>query len=114
MTRHTKPILTTLTATLTLALAVTSATANRLSVSNRNFRVTWTSLRLTNNVNANTMLCPVTLEGSFHSSTIVKTAGCANRLPHQSITHRQRLHRRPHHLPYRNAALARQVPRLQR
>ena len=75
MTQHTKPILTTLIATATLALAITNATANRLSVSNRNFRTTWTSLRFSNNSNANVMLCPVTLEGSFHSATILKTIG---------------------------------------
>ena len=76
MHRYTKLLLASLTATAILAMAISSASANRLSVSNnRLWRVTWTSLRFLNNVNTNTVLCPVTLEGSFHSATIVKTIG---------------------------------------
>ena len=74
MTPKTTRILTGLTATLILALAIANASANRLSItSSRLWRVTWTSLKLRNNINSNTMLCPLTLEGSFHHATIVKT-----------------------------------------
>ena len=74
MKHKTTRILTTLTTTLILTLAIANASANRLSAtSSRLWRVTWTSLKLLNNVNSNTVLCPVTLEGSFHSATIVKT-----------------------------------------
>jgi len=73
MHRYTKLLLASITATAMLAIAVSSATANRLSITNQNFRTTWTSLQLKNNTGAETVLCPVTIEGSFHSATIVKT-----------------------------------------
>ena len=57
-------------ALLILALAVGSASANRLSVSNRNFRLTWTGMTLEDEVFA--IDCNVILEGSFHSATIRK------------------------------------------
>ena len=75
MHRYTKLLLASLSTAAIFALAVGSASANRLSLSNRNFRVTWTSLRFSNTANANVVLCPTTLEGSFHSATIVKTVG---------------------------------------
>lgn len=59
---------------ITLALAVTNASANQLSISNQNIRSTWTSLRSITSTNA-TILCPVTVEGSFHGRTIAKTIG---------------------------------------
>jgi hypothetical protein len=74
MHRYTKLLLASLTATALLAMAVSSANATRLRISEQSFRVTWTSLRLTNTANTNTVLCPVTLEGSFHSATISKVA----------------------------------------
>ena len=73
MTHRTKLLLTTLTTTAILAIAVSSATASHLSVSNQNFRSTWTSLRF--NAGGNIILCPVTLETSFHSATFSKTSG---------------------------------------
>jgi len=73
MHRYTKLLLASLTATAILAMAVSSATAAHLSVSNQNFRTTWTSLRFS--AGGSIVLCPVTLEGSFHSATIAKTAG---------------------------------------
>ena len=74
MTHKTTRILTTLTTTLILTLAIANASANRLSItSSRLWRVTWTSLRIRNSSNSSTVLCPVTLEGSFHSATLVKT-----------------------------------------
>lgn len=74
MHRYTRLLLTSITAAAILALAVTSATAGRLSVTNKNFRVAWARLELSNTAVAGTISCPVTLEGSFHSQTIRKTA----------------------------------------
>ena len=60
-----------LAAALLLAAAVSSASARSLSVSNQNIRVTWASLE---EVGGITIRCRVTMEGSFHSRTIVKAA----------------------------------------
>jgi hypothetical protein len=74
--RHTKLILAGLTATVFMAFAVTSASANRLSITNHNFRVVWTSLEFQGTGGGfAAVLCPVTLEGSFHYNTIVKSLG---------------------------------------
>jgi hypothetical protein len=75
MRTRSKLILAGLTASLLMGLAVSSATAGRLSVSNTRFRVTWASLNLKNFENEAEIRCPVTLEGSFHSATIRKAAG---------------------------------------
>jgi hypothetical protein len=72
MQRHIRLLLTGLAATAILAAAVGTATANRLALSNNAIRVVWTSLELSNSVNATVVRCPVTLEGSFHSRTIEK------------------------------------------
>lgn len=55
---------------LILALCVAHASANRLSISERSFRIRWTALRLI--AGGNTTTCAVTLEGSFHSATMRK------------------------------------------
>jgi hypothetical protein len=77
MRTRSKLILGALTASLLMGLAVSSATANRLSVSNTKFRITWTGLRFFPDTESGRpdIVCPVTLEGSFHSATIRKTAG---------------------------------------
>jgi hypothetical protein len=72
ITRHTRILLTTLTATIILATNITTATAQRLSISNPRIRIVWGALELSNSITANTVRCAVTLEGSFHSRTIVK------------------------------------------
>ncbi len=60
-----------LAATLLMAFAVSAASANHLSISNRNVRVVWASLEF--EAGENTLArCPVTLEGSFHEGTIEK------------------------------------------
>jgi hypothetical protein len=64
-----------LAATFLMAFAVNTATANRLSVSNREFRVTWTELTFFGEGGSPTVRCPVTLEGSFHERTIAKVLG---------------------------------------
>jgi hypothetical protein len=61
-----------LSATLTLALAVGSASANRLSYSSQLFRIIWTSLTFSESGGNFPISCPVTLEGSFHSRTMAK------------------------------------------
>ena len=64
-----KLTLTALAAALMLASAIGTASAGRLSTSNQNFRITWTSLEFVSTV---TIRCPVTLEGSFHYRSIIK------------------------------------------
>jgi hypothetical protein len=56
-----------------LAVSVGSATANKLSLSNKAFRITWTSLSMV--AGEFEVECVITLEGSFHSATITKTRG---------------------------------------
>jgi hypothetical protein len=77
MGTRSKFILGALTASLLMGLAVSSASANRLSVSNRFFRITWASLRFfpENETGTPDIRCPITLEGSFHSATIRKNSG---------------------------------------
>jgi len=67
---HSNAIVAVLGAALAMGLAVGSVSANRLSVSNRNFRITWTELMFTSG--ATSISCPLTLEGSFHYWTIAK------------------------------------------
>src|SRR3954465_5363475 len=72
--RTTKHILTPLPAPLLLATAINTASATRLSTSNQNVRLTWTSLEFA--VSSEIVLrCQVTLEGSFHTRTIAKVEG---------------------------------------
>jgi len=59
-------------ATLALAVAVGSASANRLSYSETRFRIIWTSLTFSGSSGGFVITCPVTLEGSFHSATLAK------------------------------------------
>jgi hypothetical protein len=70
MYHRTKLSLAALSALLILACAVGSASANRLSISNRNIRATWS--RITFAGAGLTINCPLTIEGSFHSATISK------------------------------------------
>jgi len=68
-----RAMLATLIATLLMGLVTITASANRLSVSNRNARVVYRSLEFTEAESSfGTVRCPVTLEGSFHSGTIRK------------------------------------------
>lgn len=61
-------ILSLASALVAFSVAVNVASANRLSISNKNFRATWSALRL----NPGEIICKVTLEGSFHSATLAK------------------------------------------
>ncbi len=71
MRNHTRLAFAGLAAMLLMAFAVNAASANNLSVSNRNIRIVWESLEFENSSQA-LARCPVTLEGSFHESTIRK------------------------------------------
>lgn len=73
MHNRSKLILTALVAAFALSALVGTASANRLSVSNQNLRVVWSSLTFSGG--GFNVRCPVTLEGSFHYRSIVKSAG---------------------------------------
>jgi hypothetical protein len=79
-----------LTVTLCMSLAVSTASAARLSMSSRTFRLTWSSLRFEELEFGSTFACPVTLDGSFNSSTIRKVMsaviGYVNRAAHGTCT----------------------------
>lgn len=72
MRQRTRAACTALVAALGLALAVGSASANRLSYSSQLFRIIWTSLTFSEAGGNFPISCPVTLEGSFHSTTFSK------------------------------------------
>ena len=74
MTRHCRLILCGLTAAFVLATAAGSASAGKLSLSNRVIRATWAALEFATEPGFS-IRCPVTLEGSFHSNTIRKVIG---------------------------------------
>ncbi|HEV7771762.1 MAG TPA: hypothetical protein VGO48_00585 [Conexibacter sp.] len=58
--------------TLLMALAISSASAGKFSLSNQNIRITFRSLEFVVE-GLGTDRCDVTLEGSFHSRTFTKT-----------------------------------------
>jgi hypothetical protein len=62
-----------LAATMLMSFAASSASARRFEVSERHFLAIWTSLEFV--LGGNAILCPVTLEGSFHSRTLSKVSG---------------------------------------
>jgi hypothetical protein len=74
MTRRSSRALAALSATLLMTLAVADVSANRLSVTNARFRIVWRSIEFRNAGFPGEARCPVTLEGSFHSSTMSKVA----------------------------------------
>ncbi len=67
---YAKLAITALVSAAALAAFVSSASAGHIRVSNPNFRVTWSSLEF-NGGGAN-VRCRVTLEGTFHETTIQK------------------------------------------
>lgn len=70
MRKHTKLLVAGITAALLMGLGVASASARSFSTTESAFRVTWRSLEFTASIFE--IRCPVTLEGSFHGSTITK------------------------------------------
>jgi len=73
MARYMRALTIGLSAALILSVAVGTAAARNFSISNQNFRITWSPLHLTAGEFEND--CHVTLEGSFHSRTIAKVLG---------------------------------------
>jgi hypothetical protein len=71
-----KLLLAALTATALFAVAV-SASANRFEISNfeRGFRVVFSSLELSSTAGSEIVRCPVTIEGTWHQRTLLKTSG---------------------------------------
>jgi hypothetical protein len=70
MRKSSKLLFAGLTAAIVLSMAVASASANRLVVNEKSYRIVWSPLRFI--AGGNTVSCNVTLEGSFHSATIRK------------------------------------------
>jgi hypothetical protein len=66
--------LTALGAASLMGLSVTVASANRISTSNKNLRVVYSALVMTDEEGVGRVSCPVTLEGSFHSTTVSKVS----------------------------------------
>jgi hypothetical protein len=75
MRTRSRLILAGVAASLALGLAVSAASAGRLSTSNARFRAVWAALNMGSFDNEISIRCPITLEGSFHSATIRKTPG---------------------------------------
>lgn len=76
MRLRSKLLLASLTAALALCVAVASSSANRLSLSERGFRFTWTPITFIYEISeAHRANCNLTLDGSFHSSTFPKAPG---------------------------------------
>jgi hypothetical protein len=72
MHTHTRMLLGPLTATIVLATAIGTASANRISITNKTFRQIWRPLTFGDGgIN---IACDVTLEGSFHYNTLLKVA----------------------------------------
>lgn len=63
----------TLTGITMMALAISSASARSLSISNQTFRAVWNPVTLAEPLGG-TVSCPMTLEGSLHSRTIAKVS----------------------------------------
>lgn len=75
MKRHVQLALAGLAATLLLGLAANPTYAGRLSLTARTFKIAWPRLELTDETSTARAICPVTLQGSFHSTTLRKTVG---------------------------------------
>jgi hypothetical protein len=75
MRTRSKLLLAALTAAMCMAMAVGSASATRLNTNANNWKIVWTSLSLNAPGAGATVTCAVTLEGSFHSTSITKTSG---------------------------------------
>ena len=71
MRSHTRPLVAAVAAGLVLAIAASTASAGRLRVSPTDLRIIWPSLTFASAGGG--LTCPVTMTGSFHSSTIAKT-----------------------------------------
>jgi hypothetical protein len=62
-----------LTIMVTLTALASSASANRFEISNQGIRFTWAALRWSPQIALGLeLICPVTMEGTFHSRTMAK------------------------------------------
>jgi len=75
MRRMTRCGIATVMAVAIMACVIGSASARSLSVTNRNFRVTWTPLTYSEPFAFFSVRCNVTVEGSLHENTISKVIG---------------------------------------
>jgi len=62
-------------ASLLLATAIHTASARNLSISNQRFLVFWSKIEFRENGGFVSLRCRITLDGSFHERTIVKSRG---------------------------------------
>jgi hypothetical protein len=69
-----KLVIAAFTAAAVMAAAVSSASARRIELTERRFRIVWTGLEFLHSTDT-PIRCPVTLEGSYHSRTISKVSG---------------------------------------
>ena len=76
MPRRTKLAIGLLVATVVLAAMIGTASAQRFETSNVSIRATYPRLTFSSEASGGgvEVICPITLEGSFHSRTIVKTS----------------------------------------
>lgn len=72
MRNYIKQAMVALGATVTLAMIVSTASANNLSVTSRALRIVWASLEFSGGV---TVRCRVTIEGSLHENALAKVSG---------------------------------------
>jgi hypothetical protein len=70
---HMRLLLATVGAACALAVAVSTAAATRIELSNNTFRIVWAPITITEG--ALFTECPLTLEGTFHSRTFSKVSG---------------------------------------
>jgi hypothetical protein len=75
MRTRSKLLFAALTATAFMAVAVSSASARRIELSNQRYVATWPGLEFEVPAAGVLIKCPVTLEGSFHSRTLSKVSG---------------------------------------
>ena len=73
MRNRSKLLLAGLCATFLLAAAVSTASANHLSVNEQNHKIVWRALEFNASAGSN-ITCELTLEGSFHNRVIAKVA----------------------------------------
>jgi len=75
MTSRARLALATLLAVSLFGIIVGNASANRLSINETRFRIVWNRLTFNEETAEARDVCPVTMEGSFHSGTIRKVLG---------------------------------------
>jgi hypothetical protein len=75
---HTRLLLSAFVAALALSASISTAYGRRIQLSNQTFRVVWSGankLTFAEEANGSTVVCEVTIEGSFHSRTLSKVCG---------------------------------------